>query len=141
MLMRRLRLAIGEASASNSKHALQVAVAIASVVPIVAGAAGILLGPTMLGDGAPDTPDLDGHFRYLSGLLLGIGLAYASAVPGIERRRERFLLLGGIVVIGGFGRLLSILSMREPSPAMIGALAMELLVTPGLTLWQLRVAR
>jgi uncharacterized protein DUF4345 len=101
MLMRRLRLAIREASASNSKHALQVAVAIASVVPIVAGTAGLLLGPAMLADDAPDTPDLDGHFWYLSGLWLGIGLAYASAVPGIARRRERFLLLGGIV-IGGF---------------------------------------
>jgi Domain of unknown function (DUF4345) len=95
----------------------------------------------LVGDRAANTPDLDSHFRYLSGLLLAIGVAYAWSVPGIERQRERFLLLGGIVVLGGFGRLLSMLTMGAPSPVMIGALAMELLATPIITLWQLRIAR
>jgi len=49
--------------------------------------------------------------------------------------------LGGIVVLGGFGRLPSMLTMGEPSPIMIGALAMELLVTPAITLWQMRISR
>jgi hypothetical protein len=127
--------------ANSGRQTLQLAVAVASVVPIAAGAAGVILGPAMLGDHAAVTPDLDGHFRYLSGLLLGIGLAYASSVRGIEKRRQRFLLLGTIVVIGGLGRLLAVLSVREASPTMIFALVMELLVTPALTLWQLRVAR
>jgi hypothetical protein len=130
-----------EFKARAERRILQIVVAICSVVPIAAGAAGVFLGPAMLGDRAADTPALNGHFRYLSGLLLGIGLAYASSVPGIERRRERFLLLGAIVVLGGLGRLLSILSIGAPSPAMLGALVMELAVTPSLTLWQLRVAR
>jgi hypothetical protein len=128
-------------SGRTGKPALQIAVAVCSVVPIAAGAAGMLLGPAMLGGDAVAAPDLDGHFRYLSGLLLGIGVAYAAAVPGIERRRARFLLLGGIVAVGGVGRLLSMLSRGGPSATMLGALAMELLVTPVLTLWQLRVAR
>ena len=121
-------------SARKEKRALQIVVGIASMVPIAAGAAGMLFGPSFIGDRATDTPNLDSHFRYLSGLLLGIGVAYACAVPGIERRSGRFLLLGGIVVLGGFGR-------GEPSPIMIGALAMERLATPIITLWQLRVAR
>jgi hypothetical protein len=129
------------ARASNGKRALQVAVAVCSLVPIAAGAGGMLLGPAFLGNSVADFPDLDSHFRYLSGLLLGIGLAYAFGVPGIERRRERFLLLGGIVVLGGLGRLSSLLSRGAPSPIMISALVMELLVTPILTLWQMRVAR
>jgi hypothetical protein len=128
-------------SASKEKRALQIVVGIASMVPIAAGAAGALFGPLLVGNRAVDAPDLDSHFRYLSGLLLGIGIAYACAVPGIERQRERFLLLGGIVVLGGCGRLLSMLTTREPSPIMIGALAMELLATPIITLWQLHVAR
>ncbi len=127
--------------ANSGRQALQLAVAVASVVPIAAGAAGVILGPAMLGDHAAATPDLDGHFRYLSGLLLGIGLAYASSVRSIEKRRQRFLLLGTIVVIGGLGRLLAVLSVREAAPTMIFALVMELLVTPALTLWQRRVAR
>jgi hypothetical protein len=101
----------------------------------------MLLGPAFFENPATHSPDLDGHFRYLSGLLLGIGLAYALAVPGIERQGKRFLLLGGIVVLGGCGRLLSMITTGATSPIMIGALAMELLVTPVITLWQMRISR
>jgi hypothetical protein len=128
-------------SARKEKRALQIVVGIASIVPIAAGAAGMLLGPSFIGDRATDTPNLDSHSRYLSGLLLGIGVAYACAVPGIERQSGRFLLLGAVVVLGGFGRLLAMLTIGVPSPIMFCALAMELLATPTITLWQLRVAR
>jgi hypothetical protein len=115
-------------------------------VPIAAGSAGIVLGPAFVaaadgGAAAGGDADLDSHFRYLSGLLLGIGLGYLTALPGIERHRTRFLMLGGIVVIGGIGRLIALLADGAPSAAMLFALAMELLVTPALTLWQMRVAR
>jgi len=127
-------------SRQTGKLLLQSAVAVCSLVPIAAGGAGVVLGPALVGtDGGGG--DLDGHFRYLSGLLLGIGLAYAASVPGIERHRARFLLLGTIVVIGGLGRLLSLILMGVPSPVMLAALAMELIVTPLLTVWQGRVAR
>jgi hypothetical protein len=122
-------------------RSLQIAVAAGSLVPIGAGGAGMLLGPRMLGAGMAGPADLDSHFRYLSGLLLGIGLGYASTIPNIETHGRRFLLLTCIVVTGGAGRLLSLLSIGPPSPAMVAALAMELLVTPGLALWQHRIAR
>ena len=121
------------------RRLLQIAVAVCSLVPIAAGGAGLLLGPALVA-GAADQ-DLDSHFRYLSGLLLGIGIAYATAVPGIERKRVRFLLLGGIVVVGGLGRLWALVTVGAPSAIMLGALAMELVVAPLLTLWQLRIAR
>ncbi|HXQ53304.1 MAG TPA: DUF4345 domain-containing protein [Stellaceae bacterium] len=130
-----------DSNASKERRALQVVVAVCSLVPIAAGAGGMLLGPAFLGNPVADSSDFDSHFRYLSGLLLGIGLAYALAVPGIVRQRKRFLLLGGIVVLGGFGRLLSMLTMGTPSPITIGALTMELLVTPVITLWQVRISR
>ena len=118
---------------------LRGAVALACLVPIGAGTAGILLGPRMMGPAAG--ADLDSHFRYLSGLLLGIGLGFATTLPDIEARGKRFRLLTGIVVVGGLGRLLSLLSIGSPSPVMMAALGMELLVTPCLGLWQHRVAR
>jgi hypothetical protein len=85
---------------------------------------------------AAGAADLDSHFRYLSGLLLAIGLGFASTIPHIEIRGRRFRLLAGIVVLSGVGRLVSI---GSPSPAMLAALVMELIVTPGLALWQYRV--
>ena len=121
------------------KRLLQSVVAVCSLVPIAAGAAGLAMGPAMIESAGGR--DLDSHFRYLSGLLLGIGLLYATGVPGIERKRVRFLLLGAIVLIGGLGRLCSAIAEGAPSPAMLAALAMELAATPLLTLWQLRVAR
>lgn len=123
------------------RRALQIAVAMGSLVPISAGGGGMLLGPRMLDSIAVESGDLDSHFRYLSGLLLAIGIGFASTVPRIETHRGRFLVLTGIVVVGGIGRLLSLLSIGPPSSSMEAALVMELLVTPGLALWQRRVAR
>lgn len=119
-------------------RALQVCVALASLVPILAGGAGVLTGAAMLGAAGP--PDLDSHLRYLSGLLLAIGLAYAASVPRIAAHRARFRLLGALVVTGGLARLFGMLLHGVPSSAMLGALVMELVVTPLLTLWQGSVA-
>ncbi len=121
-------------------RSLQVAVTLGSLVPIGAGAAGMLLGPGMVGAAIVGSTDLDSHFRYLSGLLLAIGLGYVSTIPRIETHGSRFRLLTGIVVLGGVGRLLSLLSIGPASPTMTAALVMELVVTPCLALWQYRVA-
>ena len=126
---------------SFEKRTLQIAVALACLVPISAGAAGVLLGPRMVEFGLLPASDLDSHFRYLSGLLLAIGFGFAATIPRIEVHGARFRLLTGVVVVGGFGRLLSLLSIGAPSLVMVAALGMELLVTPGLALWQYRVAR
>ena len=90
-----------ESSRRIGKRALQAIIVIGSLVPIAAGGAGMILGPGFFGDHIVASADLDGHFRYLSGLLLGIGLAYLSAVPKIEKRRQRFLLLAGLVFWAG----------------------------------------
>lgn len=123
------------------KRALQTAVTLACVVPIGAGLSGMILGPVLSGGAALGSTDLDSHFRYLSGLLFAVGLGFLSTVPRIERRGGRFLGLAGIVVAGGFGRLASVAALGLPSAPMKAALAMELLVTPALALWQMRIAR
>jgi hypothetical protein len=84
--------------------------------------------------------DLGSHFRYLSGLLLGLGIAFAASIPTIERRSELFAVLSFIVVVGGLARLASLLSGTTPGTAHILALGMELGVVPLLFLWQRRVA-
>jgi hypothetical protein len=123
----------------DERRALQVAVALASLVPISAGAAGVVLGAAMVGVDNAAT-GAEGHFRYLSGLLLGIGIAFLASVPSIERHAARFRLLGLLVVIGGFARLLSLYWRGDPSAPTLFALVMELVVTPTLVLWQGRIA-
>jgi hypothetical protein len=82
----------------------------------------------------------ESHFRYLSGLLLAIGLCFWSTIPEIEAKTGRFRLLTLLVVIGGLGRLLGLALTGLPSLIMLGSLFLELIVTPLLCLWQTRIA-
>jgi hypothetical protein len=123
----------------NEARLLRIVVAAACMVPIIAGGAGVLLGPAMVGlDTA--TVAADSHYRYLSGLLLGIGILFLTTVPRIETSTARFRLLAIIVIVGGLGRLLGALLNRNADVSSHFALGMELGVTPVLLLWQARVA-
>jgi Domain of unknown function (DUF4345) len=122
------------------KRLLQAVVALACLVPVLAGSAGILHGAAWLADG-PVRADLDSHFRYLSGIFFGVGLAFVSCIPAIETKRARLRMLAGFVVLGGLARALSALQLGLPGPGHSLGLAMELGVVPLLVVWQARVAR
>jgi hypothetical protein len=126
--------------AGGSRRALQIAIAIAGCVPVGAGLAGVLTG-TVMADLPMAPPPLDLHYRYLSGLLLGIGLAFWIMIPRIERYGVEVRMLTAIVFVGGLGRLLGGLLHGFPGGPMTWALGMELVVTPLICLWQWRVAR
>jgi len=123
----------------TERRALQRVVALAGLVPVLGGLYGVLFGQAGLGGGAFDI-STDSHFRYLSGLLLGIGLMFWSTIPGIETKTSLFRFLTMIVVLGGLARLLGLWLTGLPSLTMLAALGMELVVTPLLCLWQIRVA-
>ena len=127
-------------SRAAERHMLQVVIALGGFVPVLAGLAGAVLGASMTGEG-PAGVSIDSQVRYLSGLLLGIGLAFWEAIPQIERRTDRVRLLTAIVFLGGLVRLVGILFVRVPGPPMLFGLGMELVVTPLICLWQARVAR
>jgi uncharacterized membrane protein YfcA len=123
----------------NEARLLKIAVVAACLIPITAGGAGVLLGPAMVGiDTAPIAAE--SHYRYLSGLLLSIGVLFLTTVPRIERSTTRFRLLTIIVIVGGLCRLLGSLLNRNVDASSLFALGMELGVTPALLLWQARVA-
>src|SRR5579863_990644 len=118
----------------NERRLLQTAVGLGCLVPIVGGGIGVFHGLAMLGTGTASA-SADSHFRYLSGLLLGIGLGFLSTVPNIEARSGRFRLLAAIVFLGGLGRLLSLVLTGAPAASAFFALTMELGVTPALAVW------
>lgn len=123
------------------RRQLQVAVALAALVPLIGGAMGMAWGAGMMGEVAAPAR-LDSHVRYLSGLLFGLGLMAVSSVPGIERHGGRFDVIVLLVGIGGLARLWAALALGTWwSPFVFLPLAMELGVTPVLWLWQRRVAR
>jgi hypothetical protein len=122
----------------SEKRLLQAVVAIAGLVPVLAGALGALR-PELLDLAGP--PHALTHAAYLSGLLLGLGLGFWSLIPAIETRGRAFSLLTGLVVLGGLARALTAARLGALGPPVILPLVMELGVTPALWLWQRRVAR
>ncbi|HEY7810005.1 MAG TPA: DUF4345 domain-containing protein [Allosphingosinicella sp.] len=128
---------------ATERRLLQAAILLACLVPLLAGGAGVARGPAMLSGIDPGTAplDLDSHFRYLSGLLLGMGIGFVICVPAIERRTAVFRALGLLAVLGGLARLYSALTIGLPGPGHIFGLFMELGTVPLLLLWQSRVAR
>jgi hypothetical protein len=126
----------------TEKRLLQAATALACLVPLSMGALSVIRSAAVLKGVAEPIPiDLDSHFRYLSGLLLGTGLVFLACLPRIERRRPVFLALGAIILIGGLSRLLSLVQHGWPGDGHRFGLVMELAVVPAIVLWQGRVAR
>lgn len=119
----------------SEKRALQAAVGIAALLPIFAGAWDVLHGRAGASAWAIN------HQRYLSGMLMAIGIAFWSTLPVIEVKTTRFRTLTFIVAIGGLCRLLGVVMGDALSPQVIAALTMELGVTPALCLWQFHLIR
>ena len=126
----------------HERRLLQAATALACLVPLSMGALSVFESAATLKGVAPPLPiDLDSHFRYLSGLLLGIGLVFLASIPRIETRGTIFRVLGAIILVGGLSRLVSLFQHGAPGSGHQFGLVMELIVVPSLVLWQARIAR
>jgi len=124
----------------TERRLLQAVLLLLSLSPLGIGGAGMLLGPGWL-KGVGEVPaDLDSHFRYLSGIFFGLGLALLTCVPRIESMTVRFRWIAVLVVIGGLARLLGLVEHGVPGRGHVVGLGLELVVTPLLVLWQHRVA-
>jgi hypothetical protein len=119
------------------RQCLQIAMILAACVPIYGGLSGVLEGAR--GFGAWPGHAADSHMRYLSGVLLAIGLVYLGCIRAVERRGTVIRTLTALVVAGGLSRLAGVFLAGDPG-SMRWTLAMELGVAPALCLWQARVA-
>jgi hypothetical protein len=130
------------AKLAAERRLLQIAVALACLVPLSMGTMSVVRGVVAIkGAPVPPPPDLDSHFRYLSGIFLALGVGFASCIPAIERAGPRFRLLGAMVVAGGLARGTSWLLVGPPGGGHRFGLVMELAVVPLLMLWQARIER
>lgn len=123
-------------SPAGERRLLQSVVGFLALIPILAGLAGVMYGLRVFDVHAGVSHDGDSQLRYLSGLLLAVGLGFWSTVPRIEAQGARFRLLTALVLIGGLARLYALALSGLPAAVMLGGLAIELLVTPGLAIWR-----
>ena len=125
-------------SLARERRLLQQSVGFLAVVPVATGLYGVLFGQALTGDAV--SVSAESHFRFLSGLLLAIGLCFWSTIPGIEDKTGRFRLLSLLIVIGGLGRLIGLMLTGIPSLSMLAGLVLEHVAVPVLALWQTRIA-
>jgi hypothetical protein len=121
---------------ARERCALQLTVTLLALVPILAGLMGVLCGLDLVDAHAGLSRAGDSHVRYLSGVMLAIGLGFWSTVPRIEVQGARFRVLTALVLTGGLARLYALVLFGLPAVGMVAGLVMELLVTPGLACWR-----
>lgn len=127
-----------------SRRLLQIALAILSLSPLVFGGLGLLYGPAGLSGKLAGLPaDADSHFRYLSGIFFMLGVALWTIIPRIETREAtiRFRWIAAAVIAGGLARGWGMLTGVTPGLGHQIGLAVELVLTPLVVLWQARVSR
>jgi Domain of unknown function (DUF4345) len=118
---------------------LQIAFALAGLVLIGFGLAGVFFGANFMD--LTGNVVMDSYIRFLKGMLLAIGLIYWSSIPDIERHGERISLITFILVLGAVPRLMAVIGHGVPTIGILISLAGELIFAPLLWLWQRRVAR
>ena len=81
----------------TERRILQLIIAAMAVFSLSAAGVSIARGPDWLGYLGSVPTDLDSHFRYLSGLQLGIAIGFLSCIPKIEARGHRFRLTPNLI--------------------------------------------
>ena len=122
------------------KRALQVTLAVLSLLPLTFGTLGLFLGVGMYIPAEAATPKLDSQFRFMSGWDVGLAFVVWWFIPNIERHGGLFKLVCLAVFLGGLGRLAAWFFTGAPGAAFVAVTAVELLV-PALIPWQAHVAR
>jgi hypothetical protein len=122
------------------KRALQVTIAVLSLLPLTFGTLGLVMGVGMYIPVESATPKLDSQFRFMSGWDIGLAFVVWWFIPNIEHHTGLFKLICCAVFLGGVGRLAAWFFIGSPGVAFGAVIAVELLV-PVLIPWQSYVAR
>jgi hypothetical protein len=122
------------------KRALQVTIAVLSLLPLTFGALGLFMGAGMYIPLEAVTPKLDSQFRFMSAWDVGLAFVVWWFIPNIERAAGLFKVVCLAVFVGGLGRLAAWFFTGSPGAAFGVVTVVELLV-PMLIPWQSHVAR
>ena len=125
-----------------SKRTLQIVTGLLGVVPVVTGLLGLMgvADPFYVAIGVPPIVVLDTNLRFYSGVWLGLGLGFFWLIPTIERQTVLFRAIWAMILIGGIGRLLSMMLLAWPPAPFVAFAALEIVGAPLFIWWQSRVS-
>jgi hypothetical protein len=124
--------------------AFKIIVGILGLIAIVTGANDFWNGAYVQGDfgkhlgESVNDPTLNFTLRFLGAIWMGFGVLLILFVTDLQRYQIPLLVSFGIVILGGIGRLISILKHGIESgnePTAYGILAVELILVPVLLVW------
>jgi hypothetical protein len=122
------------------RNALQIVLAIFSVVPLAFGISGVFFGAGRWLPGEAISPELDNQYRFLSACYLSIAFLLWWAIPHIERHATLIRIIAFVLFLGGLSRLWSFVDVGWGSQAQVAAMLIEL-AAPLVAVWQAIVAR
>lgn len=111
-----------------------------AAVPVISATREIALGPQGVPGGSPEvSPTVDSSLRYANVFKLALGPVIWSHLDRPQRSNEVTWALSAMFV-GGLARTRSWRHRGRPHPAVVGALALELVAPPLMIAWQRRTA-
>jgi hypothetical protein len=123
------------------KRGLQVTITIFSLLPLLVGVIGIVLGTARWLPTEMITADFDSHYRYIAGYYVSLGLLGLWVAPRIEQHTGLLRIICASILLGGLGRLVSMVQVGLPGPMAIVFTMFELCFPLLLLLWQAKVSR
>jgi hypothetical protein len=126
-----------------SKKLLQAILVILGAIPLVTGTLTLLQGihaldafGVSLSEKTTGYIILDSEMRFLGAIWAGIGVMVYTIVPTIEKQTLLFRLIMTAIILGGVGRVLSLVWVGNPPALFIALIVLELVGMPLLVLWQ-----
>lgn len=121
---------------------LQVILVILGFVPFITGILGMMgiYDPLYASLGLPNDPLLDSNLRFLSGVWFVVGITVFATVRQVENYFQLYLVVWGMIFVGGIGRLISMILVGLPPIPFIGFTVLELIGAPIFLYWHYQLS-
>jgi hypothetical protein len=125
----------------TSLRALQILLAVASIIPLATGLPAVWRGLPRELASVPDYGHVDSEHRFRAAIWAGLGIGVWFVIPSIATETLFVRVVMGAIIFGGVARLWSLWRGRYRFGAwLVGPLVAELIVAPIVIAWQASLA-
>jgi len=110
-------------------------------VAVVAGAATMLFGASIVPDRGHVTPSVDSEMRFYGVWYAAAGVLLLRTVRTVETAGTTVRAVAACFFLAGCSRVISLVVLGRPHVTQLALMALELALPPLIVLWQSRVSR